>query len=129
MKKQMLVLAIVALLTTVSAFTQSVSVDQSLPAYEPVSGISGSISSIGSDTLNNLMTFWAEGFKARYPNVKIQIEGKGSSTAPPALIEGTAQFGPMSRQMKPTELDQFEKKYGYKPTEIKVAIDALAIYP
>src|SRR3990172_3493489 len=128
MKKQMLVLAIVALLTTVSAFTQSVSVDQSLPAYEPVSGISGSISSIGSDTLNNLMTFWAEGFKARYPNVKIQIEGKGSSTAPPALIEGTAQFGPMSRQMKPTELDQFEKKYGYKPTEIKVAIDALAIY-
>jgi phosphate transport system substrate-binding protein len=74
------------------------------------------------------MTLWAEGFKAQYPNVNIQIEGKGSSTAPPALIEGTAQLGPMSREMKSTEIDAFEKKYGYKPTEIKVAIDALAVF-
>jgi phosphate transport system substrate-binding protein len=105
-----------------------VQTDPALPNYTPVSGISGNISSIGSDTLNNLMTLWAEGFKAKYPNVKIQIEGKGSSTAPPALIEGTAQFGPMSRQMKSTEIDAFEKKYGYKPTEVKVAVDALAVY-
>jgi phosphate transport system substrate-binding protein len=86
------------------------------------------VNSIGSDTLNNLMTLWAEGFRAIYPNVNIQIEGKGSSTAPPALIEGTAQLGPMSRPMKSDELDKFEKKYGYKPTEIKVAIDALAVF-
>ncbi len=103
-------------------------VDAKLPTYQRVSGISGNINSIGSDTLNNLMTYWAEGFKALYPNVNIQIEGKGSSTAPPALISGTAQIGPMSRAMKPTEIDAFEKKYGYKPTEIKVAIDALAVY-
>jgi phosphate transport system substrate-binding protein len=90
--------------------------------------VSGNLSSIGSDTLNNLMTLWAEGFRALYPNVNIQIEGKGSSTAPPALIEGTAQLGPMSRPMKAAELDKFEKKYGYKPTEIKVAIDALAVF-
>ena len=107
---------------------QAAQVDPKLDSYTPVSGISGNVNSIGSDTLNNLMTLWAEGFKAKYPNVKIQIEGKGSTTAPPALIEGTAQFGPMSRQMKPTEMDAFEKKYGYKPTEIKVAIDALAVY-
>ena len=75
-------------------------VDANLPAYKPVPGVSGSIKSIGSDTLNNLMTLWAEGFMAKYPNVKIEIEGKGSSTAPPALINGTAQFGPMSRPMK-----------------------------
>jgi phosphate transport system substrate-binding protein len=74
------------------------------------------------------MTLWAEGFRATYPNVNIQIEGKGSSTAPPALIEGTAQLGPMSRAMKSDEIDKFEKKYGYKPTEIKVAIDALAVF-
>ncbi|MBA3684363.1 MAG: phosphate ABC transporter substrate-binding protein [Planctomycetes bacterium] len=99
-----------------------------LQGYTPVSGVSGNLNSIGSDTLNNLMTFWAEGFLALYPNVNIQIEGKGSSTAPPALIEGTAQIGPMSRQMKSSEIDAFEKKYGYKPTEIRVAIDALAVF-
>ncbi len=98
------------------------------PEYTPVSGISGNLNSVGSDTLNNLMTFWAEGFQAIYPNVNIQIEGKGSSTAPPALIEGTSQLGPMSREMKSTELDAFEKKFGYKPTTVKVAIDALAVF-
>jgi phosphate transport system substrate-binding protein len=107
---------------------QASSLDPALPQYKPVSGVSGNLNSIGSDTLNNLMTLWAEGFQAAYPNVKIQIEGKGSSTAPPALIEGTAQLGPMSRQMKGTEIDAFEKKYGYKPTEVKVCIDALAVY-
>jgi phosphate transport system substrate-binding protein len=83
---------------------------------------------VGSDTLNNLMTLWAEGFRKQYPNVRIQIEGKGSSTAPPALISGTAQLGPMSRTMKSTEIDDFEKKYGYAPTPIRVAVDALAVY-
>lgn len=96
--------------------------------YEKVSGVSGDINSIGSDTLNNLMTLWAEGFRRQYPNVKIQIEGKGSSTAPPALIEGTAQLGPMSRKMKGKEIDGFEAKFGYKPTAFPVAIDALAVY-
>lgn len=103
-------------------------VDANLPTYKTVSGVSGNLNSIGSDTLNNLMTLWAEGFKAKYPNVNIQIEGKGSATAPPALIEGTAQLGPMSRAMKQEELDQFEKKFGYKPTEVKVSIDTLAVF-
>ena len=96
--------------------------------YSKVSGVSGNLNSIGSDTLNNLMTLWAEGFRKQYPNVKIQIEGKGSSTAPPALIEGTAQLGPMSRKMKGKEMDAFEAKFGYKPTPFPVAIDALAVY-
>jgi phosphate transport system substrate-binding protein len=109
-------------------FAQAAKVDSALPEYKAVSGVTGKLNSIGSDTLNNLMTFWAEGFRALYPNVKIQIEGKGSATAPPALIEGTAQLGPMSRPMKGTEIDAFEKKYGYKPTEFKVAIDALAVF-
>ena len=105
-----------------------VAVDPALKPYEKVSGVSGNLNSIGSDSLNNLMTLWAEGFRAVYPNVNIQIEGKGSSTAPPALIEGTAQLGPMSRAMKAAEIDAFEKKYGHKPTEVKVAIDALAVF-
>ena len=96
--------------------------------YIKVAGVSGTLNSIGSDTLNNLMTFWAEGFQKHYPNVRVQIEGKGSSTAPPALIAGVAQLGPMSRSMKNKETDAFEKKYGYKPTRFAVAVDSLAVY-
>ena len=106
----------------------AITLDPALKGYIKVSGVSGNVNSIGSDTLNNLMTLWAEGFRKQYPNVKIQIEGKGSSTAPPALIEGTAQLGPMSRSMKNTELDAFERKFRYKPTAFPVAIDALAVY-
>jgi phosphate transport system substrate-binding protein len=106
----------------------AVRVDPAIPTYEKASGVSGNLSSVGSDTMNNLMTLWGESFSRLYPNVKLQVEGKGSSTAPPALIEGTAQFGPMSRPMKPTEVDQFEKKFGYKPTEIRTSFDALAVY-
>ena len=93
-----------------------------------VSGVDGSIKSIGSDTLLNVMTLWSEGFKKEYPNVNIEIEGKGSGTAPPALIAGTSQFGPMSRPMKAGESDDFEKKYGYKPTKFRTAVDALAVF-
>jgi len=113
---------------TESADATAVKVDPNIPHYTKVAGISGNLSSIGSDTMNNLLTLWLEGFKKYYPNVNIQVEGKGSSTAPPALISGTAQLGPMSRDMKQEEIDAFEKKFGYKPTEIRVAIDALAVY-
>jgi phosphate transport system substrate-binding protein len=106
----------------------AIKVDENIPHYEKTSGVSGNLSSIGSDTMNNLLTLWLEGFKKYYPNVNIQVEGKGSSTAPPALISGTAQLGPMSRDMKKEEIDAFEKKFGYKPTELRVAIDALAVY-
>jgi phosphate transport system substrate-binding protein len=114
------------LTTTVKA--GPVEVDKKIKDYKKTSGVSGNLNSIGSDTLNNLMTFWAEGFKAIYPNVNVQIEGKGSSTAPPALIEGTSQLGPMSRAMKSKEVDTFEKEFGYKPTPIRTAIDALAVF-
>ena len=103
-------------------------VDSALSSYKGVSGVSGNLSSIGSDTMNNLMTLWGEGFGKFYPNVKLQIEGKGSSTAPPALISGTAQLGPMSRPMKGTEIDAFEKKFGYKPTGLRSSVDALAVF-
>ncbi len=110
------------------ALAETGTIAVALPAYQQVGGVSGNLNSIGSDTLNNLMTFWAEGFAKQYPNVKIQIEGKGSTTAPPALIAGAAQLGPMSRPMKASETDAFEKKYGYKPTAIAVALDALGVY-
>ena len=103
-------------------------VDAELHDYEKVSGVSGNLSSVGSDTLANMMTLWAEEFKRVYPNVNVQIQAAGSSTAPPALTEGTSQLGPMSRKMKEGEIEAFEKRYGYKPTAIPVAIDALAVF-
>src|SRR5258708_5680877 len=103
-------------------------VDPALTDYKPTSGVSGNLSSVGSDTLANLMTFWAEEYKKVYPNVNVQIQAQGSSTAPPALTEGTSNLGPMSRKMKSEEIEAFEKKFGYKPTAVPVAIDALAVF-
>ena len=107
---------------------QQIKPDKEIKSYTKTIGIRGNASSIGSDTMNNLMALWLEAFKKNYPMVNIQIEGKGSSTAPPALIEGTAQFGPMSRPMKSKEIDDFEEKYGYKPLTIRTSLDALAIF-
>ena len=124
---------IAAILVSVSLFCATnvlaqATVDESLPAYGKTSGVSGNLSSVGSDTLANLMTLWAETFKKTYPNVNVQIQAAGSSTAPSALAENTSNLGPMSRLMKDKEVEAFEKKFGYKPTPIAVAIDALAIF-
>ncbi len=129
MIKQGIYLLSAAMLTvSASSAVAGSKLDKNLPNYKKASGVSGNISSVGSDTLANLMTLWAEEFKRLYPNVNIQIQAAGSSTAPPALTEGTSNLGPMSRKMKDKELQAFEKKHGYKPTAIPVAIDALAVY-
>ena len=126
--KKFYVITAALLITSATTVSAEVSVDAELGEYAATSGVSGNLSSVGSDTLANLMTLWAEEYKRFYPNVNIQIQAAGSSTAPPALTEGTSNLGPMSRKMKDKELASFEKKFGYKPTAIPVAIDALAVY-
>lgn len=121
------VAAIVAVMSF-PAFAAGPQVDPSTPTYEAVSGISGNLNGVGSDTLNNLMTLWGEAFSKKYPSVKLSIEGKGSATAPPALTQGTAQLAPMSREMKREEIEAFEARFGYKPTAIKVALDAVGFF-
>lgn len=128
MKTYLLKSAAVLLSLVVPGMVIADNVDPGLPEYSKASGVSGNIISVGSDTLANLMTFWAEEFKTQYPNVSVQIQAAGSSTAPPALTEGTSNFGPMSRAMKDVEIAAFESKYGYKPTAVAVAIDALAVF-
>lgn len=130
MKMKKLVAALVAPLVFMGQVDvgQAAGVDASIKDYSKVTGVSGALSSVGSDTLANLMTFWGDAFKSQYPSVNMQIQAAGSSTAPPALVEGTATLGPMSREMKDNELESFEKKFGYKPTQIRVAVDALAVY-
>ncbi len=122
------ILVSIVLFFSVSNVLAQISVDENLPVYKKTSGVSGNLSSVGSDTLANLMTLWAESFKKTYPNVNVQIQAAGSSTAPPALTENTSNLGPMSRLMKDTEVEEFEKKFGYKPTPIAVTIDALAVF-
>ena len=121
-------LAVAVLALGVRSGAQSAQLDPKLPAYKPVQGVSGSISSKGSDTMNNLMTLWTEGFKKHYPSVQVSMEGKGSGSAPPALVDGTANFGCMSREMKQDEIDKFEKAFGYKPVAVSTSIDTLAVF-
>jgi phosphate transport system substrate-binding protein len=128
MMKKIGLAALLAGVAVVGATSAADTMDPRYKPYQSTSGVSGTLKSIGSDTLNNLMTLWAEDFRKIYPGVKIEIEGKGSSTAPPALIAGTAQFGPMSREMRGQEIDQFTAKYGYAPTKVRVAVDALAVF-
>lgn len=129
-KSKSFILSVIAAVVVFAglSYGQTVEADKNLPRYKKTIGVSGNANSIGSDTMNNLMALWLEEFRKFYPMVNIQIEGKGSSTAPPALVEGTAQFGPMSRAMKAKEIDAFEKKYGFKPTQIRTALDALAVF-
>ena len=119
-------LALVTL--SINVATAEPKVDEALKEYSVSSGVSGNLSSVGSDTLANLMTLWAEDYKRFYPNVNIQIQAAGSSTAPPGLTEGTSNLGPMSRKMKDKEIAAFEERHGYKPTAVPVAIDALAVF-
>lgn len=106
----------------------AVTLDPALPAYSPLQGVSGTITSVGSDTMNNLMALWTEGFKKHYPAATAAVEGKGTSTAMPALVAGTANFGPMSRPPKSEEIASFQQKFNYKPVLLSTSIDMLAVY-
>jgi phosphate transport system substrate-binding protein len=128
MKFKRLMTALTFVAASVATAHSFAAVDPAIKPYVKTSGVSGNLSSVGSDTLANLMTLWAEAYKKEYPSVNIQIQAAGSSTAPPALTEGTANLGPMSRKMKDGELSAFEQKHGYKPTAIPVAVDALAVF-
>ncbi|NYS24866.1 phosphate ABC transporter substrate-binding protein PstS family protein [Rhodobacteraceae bacterium 2376] len=126
MKRSAALMSVAAIALATAANAQSV--DPNLPTYEAVDGVSGNLVSIGSDTLNNQMTLWSEGFRQLYPNVAVQIQGAGSGTAPPALVEGTAQFGPMSRPMRDSEIEEFEARFGYEPLAMRGAIDAIGVF-
>ncbi|MFH0256124.1 PstS family phosphate ABC transporter substrate-binding protein [Vibrio rumoiensis] len=116
-----------AIVFSMPSFAAGTDTDE-LDYYHKVSGMSGTISSVGSDTLATLVSLWAQEFQHIYPNINMQLQASGSSTAPTALTEGTSQFGPMSRPMKAKEIEAFERQYGYPPIQLKVAIDAIGIF-
>lgn len=96
--------------------------------YEAVPGLAGNLSSTGSDTLGGLVSLWARAFSGHHPGVTIEVQASGSATAPPALVEGTADIGPMSRAMTESEIAAFAARFGYPPTALPVAIDAVAVF-
>ena len=120
------ILAVPAFMAKTSA--QPLKVDRNIPRYEPVRGVSGHVRSVGSDSMHGEILLWAETFNTIYPKVSIQIEGKGSSTAPPALVEGRAHLAPMSRPMLSEEIETFEEKFGYPPTAVRTSLGVLAVY-
>ncbi len=127
MRKLKQILGLSLILTVFSAASHAQE-HHDLMDYSKASGVSGSLISVGSDTLAGMMSLWVEEFQALYPNIDAQVQASGSATAPPALTEGTAQFGPMSRPMRMREIEAFERAYGYKPTELRVAIDAIGVF-
>ncbi|HVR84154.1 MAG TPA: substrate-binding domain-containing protein, partial [Planctomycetota bacterium] len=106
----------------------STALDPGLKAYQPASGLKGTLRSVGSDTLHPLMKAWADRFTSFHPDVRFDIEGKGSNTAPPALIAGSSQLSPMSRALHASEIDAFEQKFGYKPRGIRSAVDSICVF-
>ncbi|HYD01035.1 MAG TPA: substrate-binding domain-containing protein, partial [Phycisphaerales bacterium] len=118
-------IGVAVLAAAVAAQTGGAGVDSALPEYKVVEGVSGSLKTVGSDTMSNVMALWQTAFKKHYPGVQTSLEGKGPSTALPALTEGRSQFAPMDRGMKASEIDAFQRKFGYKPTGLRTAVDAV----
>lgn len=98
------------------------------PYKETTANLSGTLRAVGSDTLSSKMVYWAERFFQKYPETRLTLENTGSAAAPPALMDGTADIGPMSRAMTSDELAAFKEKFGYEPTRIVVAYDAVAVF-
>jgi phosphate transport system substrate-binding protein len=126
--KLLTIVSSILLSLTLTTGAGALDVDPQFPLYKPVRLDSAQIKSVGSDTLGDLMRNWAGDFSKLNPNVKIDVESKGSNTAPSALLDGSSQLGPMSRPMRSEEYEPFEKKYGYHPVSFPVAVDALAVY-
>jgi phosphate transport system substrate-binding protein len=99
-----------------------------LPPYSPEVPVSGELKSVGSDSMEPLMALWGQDFRKFHPRITTAFICKGSATAPRALIDGSAIMGQMSREMTSQEIEAFQAKYGYAPTRIPVAVDALVIY-
>jgi len=130
LRRSLVVVMFLSLISPAIADTPvGVEVDAALPSYKPVKTLRGRLRSVGSDTMNELMKSCAEQFVERFhPKLRIMHEGKGSSSAPPAICEGLADVGPMSRPLKDVEVKQFVDAFGGQPVQLATAIDAIAVY-
>ena len=104
------------------------SLDPKIPPYQRVSDLTGTLAVAGSDTMKPLTESWSAKLKQLYPGLSIKVESRGSETGLDALLEGKAQIAAMSRRMTQQEVVEFKREFGYEPTEVPVAVDALAVF-
>jgi phosphate transport system substrate-binding protein len=104
-----------------------VGVDAALTPYRAVQTVSGPLRSVGSDSMDRLMQLWEAEFKKTHAEIAIRHEGKGSGTAMPALMKGLCDLGPMSRPVTAEEVASFDQRFDHPPTQVRVAVDALAV--
>ncbi len=102
--------------------------DQKIQGYLLVKGVSGSLTVVGSDTMKPFTEIWAGELQRFYPGLVIRVESLGSETGLSALLEGKAQIAAMSRRMTSQEISEFMREFGYEPTEVPVAVDALTVF-
>lgn len=102
--------------------------DPQIAAYQPTSALSGSLSISGSETMRPITESWAADLKQLYPGLKLSVTSEGSEAGLAKLMEGKAQIAAMSRRMNKQEISEFIREFGYEPTEVPVAVDALAVF-
>ena len=90
--------------------------------------IAGALTIVGSDTISALVLRWSDTFRQHHPDVRVQIQAPGSASAPIALLEGAADIGMMSRTMSADEAETFRRRFGYPPTRVAVAHDAIVVF-
>ena len=102
--------------------------DPLIPAYAAQEQVSGKLTVAGSETMKPLIDAWVGDLSRRHPGMKITSTGAGSETGLEALLAHQTEIAAMSRRMTAAEISVFVKEYGYEPTEVPVANDALAIF-
>ncbi len=149
----MVVGSILALFATVSLVQAEVStihaipvVDSGIASYVPKTGISGGIAIAGSDTMQPIIAKIASAFRQWQPNIKLAVQGGGSDAAMIAFVQNIAASRrgdgnvrghlssndvtilASSRPLTEAERQTFHSRYGFEPTEVPIALDAVAIY-
>jgi len=121
--------AVIALVVPLILPATALPAEKELPlSRNGATGADNSLTVAGSGTQAYIAAGWGVEFKRLHPNIRYHMSMAGSSSAPLALLDGSADVGFMSRHMKDKEIAAFENKFGYKPTELRVALDAVAVY-
>ncbi|MDR3684336.1 MAG: substrate-binding domain-containing protein [Geothrix sp.] len=124
---------ILAICTTCLAFAQTQilrmpKVDPAIPTYVSSGSLTGTIESIGADSLADVWDEWQQAFRAQHPGVQFKVVQTLSKTALDALMAGTVPLIHMAREMTIPEYQAFEKKWGYPPTKVLICFDAFIVF-
>ncbi len=103
-------------------------VDPQIPSYVAQETVSGKLEIAGSETMKPLIDAWMRDLTRRHPGLKPVVASAGSETGLEAILQHRTGIAAMSRRMSTDEISAFVKEYGFEPTEVPVANDALAVF-